>query len=110
MPVEVKPLFTGILDAGRHEVYTCPNDKRAAVLIVRVKNKAPEPIGVSVDGNWNDEAGDIEQFPDNYEVLPGHIACDFNFKLFFDGGGKLIVRVATGGLIHCYIGGFERPI
>ena len=106
MPVEFKPLFTGILEVGRHEVYTCPADKRADVIILRLKNKAVVPASVNVAGMWDGE-NEIEQFPDDYMIQPGQVASDVNFKTFFDSGGKLIITIGAG-VIHCYIGGMER--
>ncbi len=105
--VEFKPLYTGILEAGRHEVYTCPADKRADVIILRLKNKAVAAAEVAIAGLWDGE-NDIEQFPDGYLIQPGQVLSDLNFKLFFDGAGKLVVTIGVGGLIHCYFGGMER--
>ncbi|HEY6232793.1 MAG TPA: hypothetical protein VIW64_16130 [Pyrinomonadaceae bacterium] len=105
--VEFKPLFTGILEPGRHEVYTCAPSKRATVLIVRLKNKTSDAVEISMAGNWDGET-DVDQLPDGYRIMAGQVAEYLNFSLMFDGGGSLVVNVADGGLIHCYVGGIER--
>lgn len=108
MAVEAKPFFTGILVEGSTDVYECPADTRAIVAVIRLKNKAGVAATIAVNANW-DGANDIEQFPENYEVQPGQIASDINFRLILDEGDKLKILVGAGGEFHCYVGGIEQP-
>jgi hypothetical protein len=107
MAVEAKPLYTGTLAAGVHDVYECPDGKTADVVVVHLKNKGSQAaIGMSVirDGD------DIEIFPDGEQAAPGMVTRDINLKLLLDAGSKLRITVGTGGLFQCYLGGFEQTL